>query len=702
MWIVFFILIFSISFAETERIIVKPKSDIAIKTLYYGYKVKKKLKKSKIIVIEVDKKRYREIMKELNKREDIEYAVKDYKVKAQVTCPPPSEQWWNSMISISTAKGLCTTFSPVVVAVVDTGVAYDHSDFNGRMWRNEDEICSNGMDDDKNGFVDDCIGYDFVDDDSDPYDNNGHGTHIAGIIGAVEDPDDEVSGINPGAKIMAIRVLDNNGVGYVSDLIEGIYYAVDNGAKVINLSLGAPLEFRCEDIDKLLAPLREAFIYAKERGVLIVSASGNENFNLDNKLYIPASIKTDNHIVVGAVKSSGDRADYSNFGMRTVDVGAPGGMPSNSSSATEICSTIPGNSYGYMSGTSIATPFVSGIASLIYSCNGETDYRKVKGRIILSAWDNRSPSLSRIFMTEGTVNAFDALNMPERPVIFHVEPNKASPGGYLRISGVNFGSSGNVYINNIPASEIRTWTDTLVEVRIPPSLSVDSANPFVDIEVEDSSFNKSNAYKIELIEGNILPEVRLCADKLSGPAPLEVTIKAFASDPDGQVVEYIWNIPKSVVYKKDTQKEKVLIFREAGTYAIEVTVKDNKGATAKDKIGITVTYGSGSSSGGGPCFIATSVYGEDSLFVNILREFRDRILNKFYLGRKFTEIYYRTSPPIAEYLKDHKFLSNIVAIILLPLVFISWIVLKGFYILLIMSCFAIFILYRLKNVKNQN
>ncbi len=700
MWVVFFIFICSIVFAETERIIVKPKDINYMSVLNSKYIIKKHMDKLGVVVIEVEREKYAETIHELRKDIYIEYAIKDYKIRVQTVCPSPQNQWWNALINVDSAKNFCLSFSPITVAVIDTGVAYDHPDFNGRLWNNTNEVCGNGEDDDGNGFVDDCLGYDFVNNDHDPYDDNGHGTHIAGIIGALDDNNDNVNGINPGARIMSIKVLNSQGVGYVSDLIQGIYYAVDNGAKVINLSLGALLEFTCEDIDELLAPLREAFIYAENKGVLIVSAAGNESLNLDNKLYIPAAIKTNNHIVVGAVKKNGSRADYSNYGRRTVHVGAPGGIPSNDSSSTEICSLLPGEEYGYMSGTSIATPFVSGVASLIYSCNGGMNFRKVKARILMSAWKVRSASLSGIFMTEGIINANYALSVIDAPAIFNIEPDKASPGSFIKINGANFGTSGNVYLGNIQLNNIKKWTDILIEVQIPPDITVNPNNPFSEVVVEGGNYINSNAYRIELVEGNVPPKVKLCADKLSGSAPLEVTIKALAEDPDGQIVDYVWDIPNSVVYKKDTETQKVIVFHEPGTYPIEIMVKDNKGETATDKIGITVTYGSGLySKGQNPCFIATAVYGEGSPFLDILRKFRDKVLSRYVIGEKFIDLYYTISPPIAEYLKHKPFLSLIVAIILFPVVVGAWFIVNIGYLFIYILLFLLILFYYLNNVK---
>ncbi len=694
MWFILLLTIFIFSFSYGERIIVKPKDGTYVKTS--GFKIKKHIDRAGIYVIEVSEDEVYEVLEKLRKDPSVEYAVRDFIIKAQTICPLPQDQWWMNMINLAGAKSLCNSSNPVTVAVIDTGVDYNHEDLQGRIWKNAGEVCGNGKDDDNNGFIDDCVGYDFVNDDGNPADDNGHGTHIAGIISAVEDSNDNVEGINPDAKIMVIKVLDSQGMGYVSDLIEGIYYAVDNGAKIINLSLGSEISFVCDDINMLLKPLEEAFLYAQSRGVLIISAAGNENLNLDNTLYIPASIRTDNHIVVGAVNPSIERASYSNYGIKTVDVGAPGGDVGTGNSS-EICSLAPNNGEALMVGTSIAVPFVSGIASLIYSCTNETNFRRIKAGILLSAWTNRVPSLQGVFMTEGVVNANDSLNLFNKPAIFSIEPYIASPGTLIRIKGVNFGSPGSVYIDGVPVTH-QSWTDTLIEVKIPTNINVDPNNPLKPVEVEDSNLVRSNRYLLQVYSNNVSPRVRLCADNLSGPAPLEVTVKAFANDPDGYIVDYRWNIPGSVTYKVNKDTEKVIVFDEPGTYTISVTVVDNKNGEASDKIGVLVTYGSAYEGGKG-CFIASAVYGEDSLLTGILRDLRDTILLKFELGRKFVELYYKYSPPVAEFLKANPLLSYVTFLILLPLVAFSWFMLYVPLVFKFMLLFAFILLYYLRYEK---
>ncbi len=213
-----------------------------------------------------------------------------------------------------------TNATDVVVAVVDSGVDYNHEDLSANIWVNEHEIPDNGIDDDGNGKIDDVRGWDFVNTDNDPMDDHGHGTHVAGTIGAVGNNGIGVTGVAWNTKIMVIRGLDAAGRGYTSDLIEAIEYASDKGADVINLSWGG------EDFSQ---GLKDAI---DSSSAVVVCAAGNDSDNTDNTPQYPASYDCSNIISVAALDKDDDLASFSNFGATSVDVGAPG---------VNIYSTLP-------------------------------------------------------------------------------------------------------------------------------------------------------------------------------------------------------------------------------------------------------------------------------------------------------------------------------------------------------------------------
>ncbi len=219
-------------------------------------------------------------------------------------------------MNMEAAWGIRTDCRGVVVAVIDNGVSYVHPDIAANMWMNSGEIPGNGIDDDGNGFVDDVYGYDFVDGDGDPLpdDASDHGTHVAGTIAAVGNNNINGTGVCWQARIMALRALSGGG-GTVADVISAISYAVNNGARIINMSLGGP------GIDSMMA---SAIAAARAADVLVVAAAGNDGNDNDMMPVSPCAIPEPNILCVAALDQNYGLAAFSNYGATTVDVGAPG------------------------------------------------------------------------------------------------------------------------------------------------------------------------------------------------------------------------------------------------------------------------------------------------------------------------------------------------------------------------------------------
>ena len=234
----------------------------------------------------------------------------------------------------------------VVVAVVDSGVDYTHPDLDANIWVNSGEVAGNGIDDDGNGYIDDVRGWDFVNNDNTPLDLNGHGTHVAGTIAAENNGTGSI-GVAYNARIMPVRVLDADGSGTWGGVAAGIRYAANNGARVINLSLGGGYSNE----------VASAVQYAAERGAIVVMASGNESSASPG---FPANLATQWGIAVGAVNINSQLANFSNdAGLPAVNyVVAPG---------VDVYSTLPNNRYENYSGTSMAAPHVAGVVALMLS-----------------------------------------------------------------------------------------------------------------------------------------------------------------------------------------------------------------------------------------------------------------------------------------------------------------------------------------------
>lgn len=297
---------------------------------------------------------------------------------------------------------------PVIVAVIDTGLDFFHPDLNREsIWRNQKEH-PNGIDDDNNGYVDDLIGWNFVDRDNNPWDNSGHGTHLAGIIAAATDNREGIAGINPSVKIMPLKVMNFIGRGRSSGIAEAIFYAVQHGARVLNLSLGGERLSKTEQL---------AIDYAHQKGAVIVVAAGN--VGSDTADYGPAGLQ--NVITVAATDQENKRVGFSNWGQ-AVKIAAPGlDILSLRARRTDFVLVSgakdyqPGTAfvgpearYYRASGTSFSAPFVSGVASLLLARNPKLTNIQVERMLLMSADDVEVPGWDQ-YTGAGRLNAVKAL-----------------------------------------------------------------------------------------------------------------------------------------------------------------------------------------------------------------------------------------------------------------------------------------------------
>ncbi|MFH1421775.1 MAG: S8 family serine peptidase, partial [Planctomycetota bacterium] len=277
----------------------------------------------------------------------------------------------------------------VIVAVLDTGIENYHEDLEGNIWHNTSETAENGIDDDHNSFVDDIFGWNFIRDNNITDDFDGHGTAIAGIIGARANNAFGACGISHNVSIMPVKVLDEYSGGYISDIISGIQYAISNGAHIINASYGN-YEYLQSEYD--------AVNLAREAGVLFVAAAGNEGSNTDETPHYPGCFQLDNIINVGATDSDDYLAYFSNYGKISVHLAAPG---------EDVYSTDIMGEYIYHTGTSFSSPYVCGVAALIKAANPNANYLQIKSKILSSV--KRLNNLSSRILTEGRLDAYSAL-----------------------------------------------------------------------------------------------------------------------------------------------------------------------------------------------------------------------------------------------------------------------------------------------------
>jgi subtilisin family serine protease len=282
-------------------------------------------------------------------------------------------------IKATEAWARATGSKNVVVAVIDTGVDYNHPDIRPNMWIKPKANPSDP----------DVFGFNAINGKEDPMDDNAHGTHCAGTIGAVGDNAQGVVGVTWNVSIMGVKFLSGSGSGTLADAIKAIDYATQNGAQIMSNSWGG---------GGFSQTLLDAIKRARDKGILFVAAAGNDGSNNDSQPAYPASYDVDNIISVAASNNLDNMASFSNFGTRTVHLMAPG---------ENILSTTPNNRYQSFSGTSMATPHVSGAAALLLGQEPSLDYTELRERILKST--DKWKGLKRKVASSGRLNVYNML-----------------------------------------------------------------------------------------------------------------------------------------------------------------------------------------------------------------------------------------------------------------------------------------------------
>jgi len=295
-------------------------------------------------------------------------------------------------ISAVNAWATTTGSKKVVVAVLDSGVDYTHPDLKNNIWKRPENIKAY---EDKNlGDIDDEYGYDALENDGDPMDENGHGTHCAGIIGAEGGNNEGITGVNWTVQIMPLRFMDASGSGTTADAIEAINYVIDRkkagvNVRVISASWGSIMRSQAlEDV------IREAY----KAGILFVAASGNSSVDTDRQPHYPSSYKVGNVISVAALDRNDKLASFSNFGLKSVHVGAPG---------KDILSTYLNHEFKMSSGTSMATPVVAGVAALVLASHPDMSVDDLRKELLGSV--DSIPELKTKLVTGGRIKATKAV-----------------------------------------------------------------------------------------------------------------------------------------------------------------------------------------------------------------------------------------------------------------------------------------------------
>lgn len=363
-----------------------------------------------------------------------------------------------------------TGSTDVVVGVIDTGVNYNHPDISANIWTNPGESgvdangndkAANGVDDDGNGFIDDVKGWNFIDNNNDPMDYNGHGTHVAGIIGAVGNNGIGISGVNWKVSLVPIQIFDALGSTDLITILRGINYATMMKFPVTNNSYGGPDH----------SPAFEDILRGNlEAGGLFIAAAGNEGSNSDLFPFYPAGYDFENIISVAASDPSDLLANFSNYGKASVDLAAPG---------VDILSLWLGNSYISNSGTSMAAPLVAGAAALIKSLHPDWTFAQIKNQILVTVDVFENKFWKDKVATNGRLNVARAVEATPSPLPLRLELHSIEPvigpvegGVRVNLRGIDFSEDAQVFIGSKVCGEVNLITRSELTCVLPPGRPV--------------------------------------------------------------------------------------------------------------------------------------------------------------------------------------------------------------------------------------
>jgi len=354
-------------------------------------------------------------VREFENDPEVEYAEPNYRVEAFSVPGDPSftQLWGMEKINAPAAWDTTTGSAEVVVAVIDSGIDVNHSDLKGNLWVNTLELNGRpGVDDDGNGIIDDIHGYNAITGGSDLTDDVGHGTHVAGTIGAVGNNGIGVAGVNWNVRIMACKFLSATGGGTDADAIDCLHYVAQMKRQGVNI-VATNNSWGGGGYSRALYGA-----IAAQQDILFIVAGGNDGTNSDVTPTYPASYDLPNVVAVAATTSTDSLATYSQYGRRTVHVGAPG---------SAIYSTSPGNSYAIHSGTSMATPHVTGLAALIKAARPTADWKGIKNLLLTGG--NPLPSLAGKTVTGRQIDAFGSLTCLDSRIFSALSiPASVTPG----------------------------------------------------------------------------------------------------------------------------------------------------------------------------------------------------------------------------------------------------------------------------------
>ncbi len=456
-----------------------------------------------------------------------------------------------------------TTTSTIRVGVIDTGIDYTHADLAANIWTNPGEIDGDGIDNDANGYIDDIRGWDFAYDDNDPMDGDGHGTHVAGTIGAVGNNGIGVAGVAWSVELVAIKFLDDRGDGTLEDAIAAIEYAVALGLPITNNSWGADVYFES---------LEDAVEAAGLAGQLVIAAAGNDSADNDASPFYPSSFIDPAVVSVASTTHTDALSSFSNYGLVSVDLGAPG---------SSIYSTYPGG-YATFYGTSMATPHVSGAAAVLWSMAPQATAAGIK-QLLMQEGDAIA-ALNGLTVSGRRLNVRNALD--SIPMAALVTPVSGETD-----TAVTFNASGSTDDDGI-VSYLWTFGDTTTATTTTATVEHTYTTPgtyVVTATVNDGALDSAAATGSAVIAQANRTPVAVLGGPYNAETNQSMTMDGSgSSDADGDALTYHWNFGDTTT-ADTTAATTTHTYTAAGSYTVQLTIDDGEDTSIAVTTTATIT-----------------------------------------------------------------------------------------------------------------
>ena len=501
--------------------------------------------------------------------------------------PPPSDPYWldGSLWGLEKiqAQDAWTNFTPgdanVVVAVIDTGVDYTHPDLAANAWRNPGEIPGNGVDDDNNGYVDDVFGIDTVNHDSDPFDDQGHGTHTSGTVAAVGNNAVGVVGVTWNAKVLGCKFLDETGYGTDAGAIECFNYITALKNRGVNIRVSSNSWGAARGADPPSVVLQGAIDAAGAAGIINIFGAGNDGENNDAVPFDPASYSSPSIVAVASSGPTDRRSFFSNYGQTSVDLAAPG---------EDILSTYPGGGYEELSGTSMATPHVAGAAALLASLDPSLSVPAIKTLLLdnvdqSSRWAGRVVSGGRLNLARAAA-AVGSVTPNTPPSVAITSP----PGGAtfdapatITVEAIASDSDGTVQNVSFYANGFLIGTATTSPYSVVWS-NVAAGDYTLTAVATDNHFATATSAPVQVVMlPNQPPIVSLIspAEGATFTSPASFTITAAAADGDGTVQQVAFFANGAPIGTDTSSPYSITWDAPVGNYTLTAVATDNETAT---------------------------------------------------------------------------------------------------------------------------